>query len=106
MKGLTSSGAAAGLIAAMTAGAGWALLHVGATAHVPVHFDMAGTPTDYAPAWFGLFVLPAFGGLVWMMPAILPRIDPRGENVLRSGPAIGTILLTRLIHRCGAYPAI
>jgi uncharacterized membrane protein len=97
MIGTKSSGIGAGLIAAMAAVGAWAMLRVGAGAHVPIHFDLSGTPNNYAPAWFGLFILPAIGALLWLLPAILPRIDPRGENVQRSGRALGTILLTATI---------
>lgn len=97
MIGLKSSGIGAGLIAAMAAAGAWALLHVGVGAEVPIHFDLSGTPNNFAPAWFGLFILPALGALLWLLPAILPRIDPRGENVRRSVRALGKILLASTI---------
>jgi uncharacterized membrane protein len=93
MTALKSPGVAAGLIVLMAAAGAYALSRVGITAQVPVHFDMSGTPNNYAPAWLGLFALPAIGALIWLLPVILPRIDPRGENVQRSGRAVSSILL-------------
>jgi uncharacterized membrane protein len=52
-----------------------------------------GTPNRWAPAYVGLFLLPVILTFIWLLPVVLPRIDPRGNNLLRSGKAFGTILL-------------
>ncbi len=97
MTGLKPSGIAAGLIAAMAATGVWALLHVNGNAAVPIHFDLSGTPNGFAPAWLALLLLPASGVLIWLLPMVLARIDPRGENVLRSGRAVDTIRLATTV---------
>jgi len=79
------------IIAAMVLAGCYALAHVPADARVPVHFDVYGRPNGYAPAWVGLLSLPFITAALWGLRAILPRIDPRGDRLARSGRAFDTI---------------
>ena len=38
-----------------------------------------------------VFMMPTLAAMLWGLQAYLSRIDPRGDNLLRSGAAVGTI---------------
>ncbi len=80
-----------GLILAMAAAAWWAWQSLPPGAVVPVHFNAAGEADGWMAAAPGLFFMPllavAMMGLQWL----LPRIDPRGHNLQRSGHAVATV---------------
>jgi uncharacterized membrane protein len=97
MTSLKPSRVGGALIFLMFAAGFWAQARLPATAPVPIHFDFSGTPDRWAPAYIGLFLLPAILTGVWLLPIVLPRIDPRGGNLLRSGRAFGTILLATTV---------
>jgi uncharacterized membrane protein len=82
-----------GLIAAMLAAGLWVLAGLPAGARVATHFDIEGRANLYGPAWFGLPALPVIASAVWGLRVLLPRIDPRGEKLARSGRAFDTICL-------------
>lgn len=79
------------LIAVMVAAGLWAWLQLPPGAKVPTHFNAAGDADGWMPAGIGLALMPllalAMLGLRWW----LPRIDPRGDNIVRSGSAVDTI---------------
>jgi len=79
------------LIAVMAAAGLWAWNELPAGALVPVHFNAAGDADGWMPAGLGVALMPlialALLGLRWL----LPRIDPRGHNIERSGAAVDTI---------------
>ncbi|MFG6429214.1 SdpI family protein [Roseateles sp. LYH14W] len=79
------------LIAVMVAAGLWAWNQLPAGATVPVHFNAAGEADGWMSAGIGLSLMPlialALLGLRWL----LPRIDPRGQNIERSGAAVDTI---------------
>jgi len=67
------------MIALMTL-AGLACLHsLPAGAMVPTHFGLDGTPNDFKPAAIGVLMLPGVAAAVWLLMALLPVIDPRGN---------------------------
>ena len=47
--------------------------------------------------WPGPFLLPAVADIVWLMLFLLPKIDPRGDNISRSSKAYGTIWLAVIV---------
>ena len=79
------------LIAVMGVGGLWAWSQLPGGATVPIHFNAAGEADGWMSAEIGLALMPlvalALLGLRWL----LPRIDPRGQNIERSGPAVDTI---------------
>jgi len=79
------------LIAAMAAAGLWALLQLPEGARVPVHFNGRGEPDGWAGAGFGLFMLPGLALALLGLQGLLPRIDPRGDNLRRSAKALATI---------------
>ncbi|TFW15006.1 DUF1648 domain-containing protein [Massilia arenosa] len=88
---------AAILVGLMSLAGAWVLLQVPPTAPIAIHFDAAGRPNGWAPAWIGMFGLPLLSAAVWGILMLLPRIDPRGENLKRSGRAMGAIGLATLV---------
>jgi uncharacterized membrane protein len=81
------------LIAAMVLAGVWARTQLPEGAQVPVHFSMHGDVDGWSGATVGLFMLPgtalALLGVQWL----LPRIDPRGDNLRRSAKAVTTIFV-------------
>ena len=58
---------------------------------MPFHFDATGTPNGWAEPVMRVFMMPTLAAMLWGLQAYLSRIDPRGDNLLRSGAAVGTI---------------
>jgi uncharacterized membrane protein len=76
-----------------------------------VHWGLDGRPDGYAPAWLGLFVLPAVATVVIAVLATLPRIEPRRENLERSltayvGVGIAVIVLLAVLQVAIALSAL
>lgn len=90
------------LIALMLAGAMWVLTQLPEGAHVPVHYGIDGTPDRWASAPLGLFLFPALGGVIWLLLAVLPLIDPRRENLRRSAQpyGVGWVGVTAVLAGC------
>jgi uncharacterized membrane protein len=93
MTRVNASHIAGVLIALMFVAGLCALAQLPPTAPVAVHFDMSGRPDSSAPAYFGLFILPAAACFVLLLRWQLPLIDPRGQNLRGSRKAFGTITL-------------
>jgi uncharacterized membrane protein len=81
----------AALILAMAAGGFWALGKLPPGATIAVHFAADGTPNGWAHASVGLFILPVAAALTTALAFILPRIDPRGQNLQVSAKPVQTI---------------
>lgn len=81
-------------LAAMLAVSAWGLARVGPGATVPIHWNIRGEIDGYGPAWFAFLMIPATtAGIVGLM-ALIPRIEPRRENLRRSAPAYRTLSIT------------
>ncbi len=61
-----------------------------------IHFDASGTPNGWAPAWFALSLVPLIALVILGMSVLLPKADPRGDNLLRSQSAVQTFFLAVL----------
>jgi uncharacterized membrane protein len=85
------------LVVVMFVAACWTLMRVPAGSQIPIHFGLQGAPNGWAPAPVGLFLLPVAGALLWTSRVVLPRIDPRGRNLVRSGKAYGTIWMASTV---------
>ena len=75
----------------------WGFAQVGLTATVPIHWNAAGEPSGYAPSWLGFLVTPVITAAMVALFAIIPRIEPRRENLLKSGSAYVTVALATLV---------
>jgi len=90
------------LVAMLAVSAG-GLAQVGPDATVPTHWNVQGEVDGYGPAWFAFLMIPVItAGIVGLM-ALIPRIEPRRENLRRSAPAyrtlsIAVVLLMAVIH--------
>jgi uncharacterized membrane protein len=88
------------LVALMFAASLAVLFELPAGARIPSHFNANGQAGGWAPAAFGLFIIPAVMAAAWLLILILPQIDPRGKNLIRSGGAYGTIWVALILMLC------
>jgi uncharacterized membrane protein len=88
--------AATALLVAMLAAAARVLADIPFDMPLAVHFDAAGNADAWAPAWQALSLFPLLSLGVLALLRLLPAIDPRAPNLLRSRPAIQAILLAVL----------
>jgi uncharacterized membrane protein len=70
---------------------------------IPIHFGIDGQPDSYGNKFEGLMILPLVAIACNFLFVFLPRIEPRPENLLRSGKAysaiwIATISLLAVTH--------
>ena len=84
---------ASALLVVMACAAARVLFDVPFDSPLAIHFDAAGNPNGWAPAWFGLSLIPLIALGFLGLAALLPKIDPRGANLTRSKPAGQTIVL-------------
>ncbi|HTT06019.1 MAG TPA: SdpI family protein [Steroidobacteraceae bacterium] len=88
------------LILVMCAAGIWALLIIPAGARVAVHFDAAGHADGWSNGVRAFFTLPVLAAVIWGVMALLPRIDPRGDNLARSAAAYGTLWIAIIAFLC------
>lgn len=79
----------------------WAVLPAGAS--IPIHWNAAGEVDGYGSKAVGLLLIPATVLGLTALFALIPRIDPRGDNILRSWEAyrivwVGMLLLMLAIQ--------
>ena len=84
----------ASLVVAMLAVSAWAWPQIPDAAQVPIHWGLDGEVDGYAPKAVGLLVLPAIGAGMLALLALIPRIEPRRENLQRSGSAYVAVGIT------------
>ena len=65
-------------------------------AEMAIHFGLSGTPDDYASKPIAFVLLPALQVGMVALFAVLPRIDPIGENVAAFGRAYDAFVLVVL----------
>jgi len=98
--------AASALLVVMACAAARVLFEVPFNMPMAIHFDAAGTPNGWAPAWLGLSIIPLIALGILALASLLPKIDPRGANLQRSQSAVQTILLAVLALLVAAQLAI
>lgn len=91
------------VIALLFALSAWAWVVIPAGEPIPVHWGPNGEPDRFGGKFEGLLLLPIITTAVVGLLTLVPFIDPRKENILRSGPAyraiwIGLLLFMALIH--------
>lgn len=93
----TMSWVSLGIFALTLAMAVYAWIVLPAGAQVPIHWNAAGEIDGYAGKTVGLLLVPLLTlGLAGLFIAI-PRIDPRGDNILRSWEAYRIIWIGMLV---------
>lgn len=85
-----------GLLLANAGVGAWAWARLPADAQVPIHFGLDGQADGWAAPLPGLLWLPALALLLHGLRRILPRLDPRGDHLRQSAPALDAIWLTLL----------
>jgi uncharacterized membrane protein len=79
------------IVLAMLAVSAWAWPQIPADAQIPVHWGPSGEADGFGPKWLGLLGLPLVGAGILALFALLPRIEPRRQNLERSATAyVGT----------------
>jgi uncharacterized membrane protein len=79
------------LIAAMALASTCSFVQLPDGAAVAVHFNTAGQVDGWASAGLGLCLLPVLAAGLVALQWLLPRVDPRGENLRRSAKGVSTI---------------
>ncbi|MTW14372.1 DUF1648 domain-containing protein [Pseudoduganella eburnea] len=87
---------ASALLAVMACAAARVLFEVPFTTPLAIHFDAAGNPNGWAPAWIALALIPLIALGLLGLAALLPKIGPRSANLFRSQSAVQTIFLAVL----------
>jgi uncharacterized membrane protein len=88
---------AAALVVMILVGA-WGLLQVGPDATVPVHWNANGDADGYGSAVLAFALTPLIGLGVIALLAVIPRIEPRRANLLRSGSAYRTVAIALVVE--------
>ena len=70
---------------------------------LPLHWGLDGQPDRFGSPFEALFLMPLFITGTVVLMAVLPMIDPRGNNLRRSSPAylvtwIGVLALVTAVH--------
>lgn len=71
----------------MLAMAAWAWGQIPAGAEVPIHWGLDGQPDGYASKEMALLFTPMLAIGLAALLYLLPRFEPRAQNLARSGPA-------------------
>ncbi|MBD2256555.1 SdpI family protein [Pseudanabaena sp. FACHB-2040] len=66
---------------------GWAWTVIPEGYSMPVHYGLDGTPDRYGGKFEGLLLIPLIAAVLTMLFAVIPRIDPRAHNLIRSKKA-------------------
>lgn len=77
-------------LSVMLATAAWGLAQVGPGATVGTHWNVQGEIDGTGPAWFAFLMIPVITAGIVVLMALIPRIEPRRENLRRSGGAYRT----------------
>jgi uncharacterized membrane protein len=75
----------------------WGLARVGTGAIVPIHWSVSGEPDGFAAAWIAFAIGPVVTALIIGLMALLPRIEPRRENLRRSADAYRTAAVALVV---------
>jgi uncharacterized membrane protein len=72
-------------------------------AEVAIHFDASGQPDDYASRTLALVLVPALAAGIALLFAVIPTIDPLGENVAKfqtayDATAVATVAFLAYVH--------
>lgn len=67
--------------------AAWALAQVGVDATVPMHWGPDGQVDAYGPAWIAVGIAPLVSIGITALFGLIPRYEPRRENLRRSSTA-------------------
>jgi len=83
--------------------AAWSWLRIPEGASIPVHWGINGEADRYGGKFEGLLLLPVITLLAALLLSLIPRIDPRGENIARSAKAYKSIWFVTLLFMLAIY---
>lgn len=86
----------AAIVAIMAMAAIWGVLHLPCDTPIPIHFNAEGVVDGWGSP-LTLFLLPGIAAFNWLLMWVLPHIDPRSQNIARSGKAYGTVWLASTV---------
>jgi uncharacterized membrane protein len=75
----------------------WGFLTVDPAGQFPVHWGLDGRPDRFAGPFEAFFVLPLVAAGVVAFLAVIPRLDPRGDNLRKSAPFYLTTWIATLV---------
>jgi len=85
------------VVAAMAALSVWGWMVTPADAQIPVHWSASGEVNRYGGRLEAFAMIPAVTVLVSLLLAFVPKIDPRGRNLAKSGPLLMTVWMGMLV---------
>lgn len=85
------------VVGLMFAIAAWAWVQIPPGTEVPVHWNASFEADRYGSKAEGLLLFPVVTGLVALLLAAVPRLDPKGENIRRSMPAYRALWITLMV---------
>lgn len=77
--------------------AAWAWAQIPPGAEVPVHWGIDGQPDGYASKELALLFIPGLTVFITGLLFVLPRFEPRADNLARSGPAYLQVSIAVLV---------
>lgn len=89
----------------------WGLAQVGTDAIVPIHWDVNGEPDGFASAWIAFLIGPVVTAVIIGVMALVPRIEPRRENLHRSADAyrtmaVAVVVFMAVIHAVTVFAGV
>ncbi|MCB0144848.1 MAG: SdpI family protein, partial [Caldilineaceae bacterium] len=83
--------------------AAWAWMQLPADASIPVHWGINGEADRYGGKFEGLLMPPLITLGIVLLMAFIPRLDPRGENIVRSSAAYKAIWVVIMLFMLLIY---
>jgi len=91
------------IVAIMFAISAWAWVQLPAGAQIPVHWGIDGQPDRYGGKAMGLLLMPIIAAGLVALFEIIPRVEPRRANILRSQKAYSAVRLATLLFLLGLH---
>ena len=91
------------IVVAMFALSLWAWVQLPAEAQIPVHWGPSGEPDRYGGKGMGLMLMPTIAAGLVILFEIIPQVEPRRENILRSRQAYNAVRLGLLLFLLGMH---
>lgn len=81
----------------------WAWFQLPLGASIPVHWGINGEANRYGGKAEGLLLMPMIAMALSVLFYFLPQLDPKGENILRSGTAYRALWIVLLMFFLGMH---
>jgi uncharacterized membrane protein len=99
------------IVAIMLALSAYAWVNTPPGSQLPIHWNAAGEVDGYGGKFTALLLLPLTTAGIALLLAAVPRIDPKGDNILRSMEAyratwVGMMLFMLLLHTGAVLTAL